>query len=341
MVDTRSHARKTFLRGLDVEREAKELISHADAGRVRVAVAYWGVGSVDRLDIKSVAGNDITIVCDLMSGACNPIEIKGLLKAFQKPSGNSRVLMRDHLHAKVWLTDRGAIVGSSNASTNGLGFEGDELKDCIEANVFVDDAETLAAIDRWFEKDVMEDAKEITKADLKEAHRRWKRHRTTRPLPFAKGSLLEELRAHPSFFADRDFMVWVYEATEFDEWAEQTLDVEQKTRGNSSISGWQNIEGPIPPAGAYILEFFTGKNQKAKLGGLYQVLMNKPLITRGKSTLLLCEPLGTFDGRVLGDRKSWEQAATKAANSSPSRDEWRIEDFCEKFLKIAPVKTSA
>jgi hypothetical protein len=77
MADTRSHARKTFLRGSDVEREAKEL---------RVAVAYWGGGSVDRLDIKSVAGNDTTIVCDLMSGACNPIEIECLQKAFQKPS---------------------------------------------------------------------------------------------------------------------------------------------------------------------------------------------------------------------------------------------------------------
>lgn len=127
--------------------------------------------------------------------------------------------------------------------------------------------------------------------------------------------------------------MWVYEPDSFDEWADQTLDAEQKTRRNSSINAWQNIKGSIPAADAYILEFLTGKNQKAKLGGLYQVLRKDPLIKTTNSTLLLCEPLGTFDGRVLGDRKSWEQAATKAAKSSPSRDEWRIEDFCEKFLR--------
>jgi hypothetical protein len=125
MADTSRHTCETFLRGPDVERRAAELISQAH--EVRVAVAYWGSGSFkwfERFDAESLASKDVVIVCDLMSGACNPDEIERLQKTLGKPG----VRTRDRLHAKVWLTDRGAIVGSSNVSANGLGFEGDELK---------------------------------------------------------------------------------------------------------------------------------------------------------------------------------------------------------------------
>ena len=181
-----------------------------------------------------------------MSGACNPAEIERLQKTLGKPC----VLTRDRLHAKVWLTDRGAIVGSSNVSANGLGFEGDELKGSIEANVFIDDAETLTAVSRWFENDVMDEAREITKADFKEAHRRWRRHRTTRPQPFTEGSLLDALRMNPSSLADRAFVVWVEEELpDLDPWADRILLSEQKARSNSRILCWQDVEEPVPPRG--------------------------------------------------------------------------------------------
>jgi phosphatidylserine/phosphatidylglycerophosphate/cardiolipin synthase-like enzyme len=214
MTDTNSHAPSTFLRGPDVEHKAKEMISQAPG--VWAAVAYWGSGSFDCLDFKDlkdrrrkhgVSPDGVTIVCDLMSGACNPTEIERLQAAL----GKSHVLMRDRLHAKVWWTDRGAIVGSSNMSANGLGFEGNELRESIEANVFVDNDETLAAINRWFEKDVMKGAKEITKADIKEACHRHKYHRSTRPTISWEGSFLDAIREHTSSFVDRDLLVWAYE----------------------------------------------------------------------------------------------------------------------------------
>jgi hypothetical protein len=321
MVDKSDRGRKTFLRSLDVERAVKGLIS--GAARARVAVAYWGVGSSDRFNIESVAGNDILIVCDLMSGACNPREIERLQKAL----GKSRMLTRDQLHAKVWLTDRGAIVGSSNASANGLGFEGDELKGSIEANVFVNDPETLAAISHWFENDVVQEAREITTEDLREAHARWKRHRITRPERPLTGSLLDAIRTHSASLVDKNLFIWVYEHADFDRWADRALKSEQKARHSSSIDGWQNVEGPIPPAGAYVLDFDIGPNGKAKLDGLYQVLHDNPLVKEKKNTLLLCMRARAFETYRRGNRKSWEDAATAAVRSSPGRDTWRIEDF--------------
>jgi len=325
MVDTSKHVR--FLGKSDIEGAVKKLISQA--ARARVAVAYWGKGSSDWFDIEGIASRDVTIVCDLMSGACNPGEIEQLQKALGKP----RVLTRDHLHAKVWLTDTGAIVGSSNASANGLGFEGDELKGLIEANVFVDDAETLTAINRWFEKDVMEGAREITKSDFKEAHRLWQRRRAARPLRSPGKSILDVITTSPSSFAERDFMVYVYKHDGFSRWALANLKAAQKKRPNTPIDGWENIDGPMPQAGAFVLDFNLGEDGKAKLDDLYQVLRDDPLIKGQDRTLLLCRPVRTFKGLPLGDKKRWERAATAAAKSKPNRDEWGIVDFSRQFLK--------
>jgi hypothetical protein len=110
-----------FLTGSNVVPDLKELIARADW--VRVAVACWGAGSRALFDFGKAANKDVKIVCDLMSGACNPDEVESLIGFF----GDDRVLTLDGLHAKVWLTEHGAIVGSSNASANGLGLEGDEL----------------------------------------------------------------------------------------------------------------------------------------------------------------------------------------------------------------------
>jgi hypothetical protein len=129
MSDTNGPARTTLLSGLHTESEIKKLLE--SSSQIRAAVAYWGADAMEQLGIEGLAGRDVIIICDLMSGACNPDEIERL----QKYLGRQRVLMRDNLHAKVWLTEKGAIVGSSNASANGLGFERAELRGSIEANL--------------------------------------------------------------------------------------------------------------------------------------------------------------------------------------------------------------
>jgi phosphatidylserine/phosphatidylglycerophosphate/cardiolipin synthase-like enzyme len=134
-----------FLDGPTAKTAIRELLPKAE--RIRVAVAYWGAGAVDQLAIADLHGRDMIVLCDVMSAGCNPKEIKRL----QKILGKQRVLTRNRLHAKVWLTDRGAILGSSNASANGLGHEGDETKGLVEANILIEDRSALTSIERWFE----------------------------------------------------------------------------------------------------------------------------------------------------------------------------------------------
>jgi hypothetical protein len=178
----------------------------------------------------------------------------------------------------------------------------------------------------------MNGAREITKSDIKEAHRLWQRRRAIRPLRSTGKSILDEITKDPSSFAERDFMVYVYRHGVFSTWASKTVEAAQKERHNSSIDGWENIDGPMPQAGAFVLDFDLGKGGKAKLDGLYQVLRDDPLIKRKAGTLLLCRPVRTFEGLPLGDKKIWEGAATAASKSKPNRDEWGIVDFSRKFL---------
>ncbi len=88
-----------FHDGAEVQDRIVELL--AGSARVRVAVAYWGKGAVSYLQLESLRGRDVKIVCDLGSGACNPVEVEEL----QKLLGKKKVLTCDKLHAKVWLTE--------------------------------------------------------------------------------------------------------------------------------------------------------------------------------------------------------------------------------------------
>jgi len=318
----------SFLKGTDIERKAQELISKAS--RVQLAVAYWGAGSSNWLVNQGLANKDVLIICDLLSGACNP----GVIKKLQEALGVDRVLTRDGLHAKVWLTNNAAIVGSSNMSANGLGFEGDELRGQIEANIFVTEPYVLEEIDTWFREDVVPGARKIGRQELAEATERWKRHRNARRMLSSGKTVIDEIRTNPSIFADRDILVWIYEQPDLDAWAKKRLKKEQREREDSSIDCWQDVDRPLSP-GAYIVDFpaTLGRNGQARAtyNGLYQVLKDTPFVKTKEGNLLLCRRVKNIEGLSLGKRGIWSAAATAAKRSNPSTDEWTIEDFAEFF----------
>jgi hypothetical protein len=274
-----------------------ELISEATT--VRVAVAYWGKGSFERLDIENMSSKDITIVCDLMSGACNPDEVEKIQEALP----DARVLRRDHLHAKVWLTDHGAIVGSSNMSANGLGFEENELSGSVEANVYVlDDAETLAEINEWFDNDVMDGAKEIKEDDLTEAKRRWDYHRSTRPWP-PNGTLLEELRSNPASPANRKIYVWVAEYEQAQTWAQKLFESERDERRNNRIDFWQVPYSPNVNHIHYVFDFGVNRNEIAGFRGICQLLSDTPVVKGKSGYIILYKKVRKIDRLTLGEKK--------------------------------------
>ena len=114
-------------------------------GLARLAVAYWGEGAIKQLGLERLP-SETRVLCDLWSGCCNPDEIKGLLKA------GVSVRYFNKLHAKLYCTPAGIIIGSSNASSNGLGSEGQELSGNVELDAAVSSPAFTKAAEKWFDK---------------------------------------------------------------------------------------------------------------------------------------------------------------------------------------------
>ncbi len=319
----------TFLDTLGTEAKIRTVLT--EEGLIRAAVAYWGQGAVEKLGIEK--HHDLTVVCDLRSGGCNPNEIAKL----QKIIGKDNVLTNDRLHAKVWIGKNTAILGSSNASTNGLCFEGDEAASLIEANAIVQDPTVVTSLDTWWTEKVLPGARAITPDDYTIAKRRHKQNRLKRPVP-AQTDLIKALLTTPAVFEDRNFFVWVYESEEASKKAYAAHTKAKKELGDDKISFWVDA---VKPPGSYILSFEI--NEKFS-SGLWQILGERHIYKYddGKHHLLLCRNINTFDGLKLGSKQMWRKAAAQAANFASQadkkkpesgQDEWDVVDFAKNFLK--------
>lgn len=171
----------------------------AKADRVRLAVAFWGQGVGEELGLGR-EGLEVEVVCNLDSGACNPDEIGWLM------SHGDRVKVRSNprLHGKVYWTPSAVMIGSSNASSNGLVIEGGPSTGWSEANVLTVDPAMIAAASLWIDEQGADPgAYEITPSQLALAKALWAERRGNAPsgLPL-KQHLLAAYRAAP------DHEVW-------------------------------------------------------------------------------------------------------------------------------------
>lgn len=114
----------------------------AGGENVRIASAFWGNGAKEDLGIDRTA----KIICDVSMGGTNPSELKKL-----GAPKNRNLRAYPSLHAKVFLSSRGGVVCSANASHNGIGFFSDRRK-LEEAGVlFPAKSEEWEAATKWFE----------------------------------------------------------------------------------------------------------------------------------------------------------------------------------------------
>jgi hypothetical protein len=164
------------------------------AAKVVIAVPFWGEGAIETLNLKR--GKRVRVLCNLRSGACNPYVIERLMRI------GHHVKTHAKLHAKIYATSGACIVGSSNASTNGLADEGRQIQGWVEANVLSDDTDLLHEALALFEGLwTAAAAKRITPKMLREAKERWKRQ----PQGLASRlprTLLAACRATPEVFKD-------------------------------------------------------------------------------------------------------------------------------------------
>lgn len=141
------------------------------------AVAFWGRGAGRNLGLTEGTGaakpkSDIRIICNLRLGGTCPEEIELLIAA------GIAVKHDDRLHAKVYRFDHQAIVGSANASSNGLGFESSEAH-WFEASYIVEAPDALRQTDEWFEER-WKWAKPVSPEDLEIAKANYNRNRAKR-----------------------------------------------------------------------------------------------------------------------------------------------------------------
>ena len=184
-----------FLSGGALRAAVERVLAGTD---VRCAVAFWGDGAAEFL--ARMKPEDPRIVCDIDMGATSP----RTLRALGAPE-NDRVRECDRLHAKVYLSDVGAVVGSANMSANGLGFG--SKAGLRETAVFLaPDGDAFRSAARWFEI-VYSGSRQVDGKALKRAE---KAHRPSVGMigsTLAKtGSLLDLVVNHPNSFGDVGFV---------------------------------------------------------------------------------------------------------------------------------------
>jgi hypothetical protein len=153
--------------------------THSTSAPICIAVAFWGFGAEALFASRRAT---FRIVCNLSSSGTNPHVIRRL-----REMENVDILQLNKLHAKVVISDGGAIVSSANFSTNGLGLEGTGTS--LEAGVFVAAlSTTYADITEWFLQ-TWSQSKPIYESDLIRAEEAWaRREAASRPATAAPGS---------------------------------------------------------------------------------------------------------------------------------------------------------
>ncbi|MDF7773767.1 phospholipase D family protein [Sphingomonas sp. AOB5] len=97
---------------------AAEILALFDQpGKLRCAVAFWGP------DLAKLArGREAEVVLDISMGGTSRNALKAFgLRRKKLPDPSSKVTVLDGMHAKIFLGEKLAIIGSANASRNALG----------------------------------------------------------------------------------------------------------------------------------------------------------------------------------------------------------------------------
>ncbi|MGR3460941.1 MAG: phospholipase D family protein [Roseovarius sp.] len=103
-----------FLFGDGLSNRIREVARGRDA---RCAVAFWGTGAAyEVFGGEFEQRDDVKIICDISMGGTNPLTLRQL-----GAPENKYLKYKDNLHAKTYLSEEGLIVGSANASSNGIG----------------------------------------------------------------------------------------------------------------------------------------------------------------------------------------------------------------------------
>lgn len=190
-----------FRAGEDLAAAIENVLAGED---VRCAVAFWGRG-VEVL-IRSVNRRP-RIICDVTLGGTSP----ELLRALGAPT-NACLRCIPRFHAKIYLSDRGAVIGSANASRNGLGI--DRPPSLIEGGVQLGpDENAYCEAARWFETQWLL-SEQVSESSVDLATTRFRPQGGYSQRQVRPGSLLDLIAADPDRFSDVSVVLTGFSATD-------------------------------------------------------------------------------------------------------------------------------
>ena len=295
-----------FLTGRAIQREVRCIL--AMSGEAVVAVAFWGDTGAELTGVTARRSGTTRVLCDLFSGACNPAEIS-LLLASKIP-----VRTTDGMHAKVWCVGDFAIVGSANASANGLGFEGKEVSGNVEAAVLVHDAAFALKVRNWFDGLWGSDAaKRVGKAEVEDARLLWERRNSSRHRQNTE-TVLAAITAPRAASRFKKVKVIAYVPGEHTPGVEETFAKKGRAAyGKQELAQYDEAEVlPIyecdakwlPQPGDVFVDFhINGKKQRLSYEGLWRVRNEKRIPISSDqhpgTGIVLLERLTDIDGARL------------------------------------------
>lgn len=154
--------------------EAAEIIREqaGSSSRCKMAVAFWGRGAAQDLGLFE-REQPFQIVMNLEMGGTNPSEAKLIMERCRDRVGSS-LQHRSDLHSKVYLFDDCVIIGSSNASANGLSYQNSDGSKWLESNVLINDLIFLDSVNLWFDDLVAHD---VDNNAMERAEKNWNARR--------------------------------------------------------------------------------------------------------------------------------------------------------------------
>jgi PLD-like domain len=311
-----------FLDGAATTPEIRSLVDRSK--NVRMAVAFWGEGAAKELGLTH-KGRAATVICNLMTGGTNPEEIKRLKE--------SKVNVRqcDTLHGKVYLFDDVLIVGSSNASGNGLALQGAELSGWHEANVLIEDAGIYRAASEWFDR---LKPREIEGADLVRAQAAFERRRRAMPgnWPGSEPTVVEALKSNPASFRDKRIYVCAYKE-DLNRGQKALIRDEQEKTGRPSVSGF----GWAVPSDSTLICFWIGVRGGITFDGFWETSHKPHSRGAGNSEVWFAESVNNVNGLSRhGSSTGWKDALQQwdedidIANSTEPHI--KLEIFAQQYL---------
>jgi hypothetical protein len=240
----------------------RSILSKTDTATL--VVAFWGAGAIESLGLDK-KWKSLRVVCNLDSGACNPDEIGRLTKLT-----NVDVRTDWRLHGKVYMAPDALVMGSSNASGNGLVIEGAAALGWAEANIVSRDPGLIAQLSGWCDERFSQ-AIEVDQHQLDLARVTWKARRNFAPVQGPLTSDLLDLARrqpdHPAFDSIK-VVQWAQQTSErAEEVFDETVRMDGSLNGTSFYEGW----GDAMTVGDWLIDFDVSKG-RSKFTGYWKVV---------------------------------------------------------------------